>query len=77
VAILGVVLFHEHANALKAVAILLIIAGVVCLEISSRKPPRNANRLEAQSLPLVKNDRIETAQPELAPTNGVGAINRP
>ncbi len=34
VAVLGVLLFHEPASALKAVAIALIIAGVVCLNLS-------------------------------------------
>jgi small multidrug resistance pump len=34
VAVLGVLIFHEPASTLKAVAIVLIIAGVVCLNIS-------------------------------------------
>jgi Small Multidrug Resistance (SMR) protein len=37
VAVLGVMMFHEQANALKVVAIVLIIAGVVCLDLSSRR----------------------------------------
>ncbi len=38
VALVGVVLFHEPANALKVVAIVLIIGGVVCLNLSMRQP---------------------------------------
>ena len=36
VAVLGVLDFHEQASALKAIAIVLIIAGVVCLNLSTR-----------------------------------------
>ena len=39
VAVLGVLVFHEPANLMKAVAIALIIAGVVCLNMST--PHRN------------------------------------
>jgi small multidrug resistance pump len=40
VSVLGVMMFHEQANALKVVAIVLIIAGVVCLDLSSRNSAR-------------------------------------
>src|SRR5271169_4337233 len=37
VAVLGVLFFHEQASTLKAVAIVLIIVGVVCLNLSTRQ----------------------------------------
>ncbi len=48
VAVLGVILFHEPANALKIIAIALIIFGVVCLNLSSRQSSQTAKRAEAQ-----------------------------
>lgn len=42
VAVLGILVFHEPASALKAVAIALIIAGVVCLNLSTPDPDTQA-----------------------------------
>ena len=49
VAVLGVVLFHEPANALKVLAIGLIIAGVVCLDLSARQASRSVARTQTES----------------------------
>ncbi len=62
VALLGMVLFHEPANALKVFSIALIIVGVVCLNLSARssKPEVEAHgkaeiRLAATAVtPIVK-----------------------
>jgi small multidrug resistance pump len=48
VAVLGVMMFHEQANSLKVVAIVLIIAGVVCLDLSSRRSARTVVRAQAE-----------------------------
>jgi small multidrug resistance pump len=48
VAVLGVIVFHEQASALKAVAIVLIIAGVVCLNLSTRHSSQNAVSTQAR-----------------------------
>lgn len=48
VAVLGVILFHEPASALKVVAIGLIIAGVVCLDLSARSGSRPAARAQTE-----------------------------
>src|SRR5581483_4446970 len=40
VALIGILLFHEPANALKVFSILLIIAGVVCLNLSGTRGRR-------------------------------------
>ena len=48
VAVLGVIVFHEPTNALKIIAIALIIFGVVCLNLSSRQSSQTAKRAEAQ-----------------------------
>src|SRR5271166_2345062 len=48
VSVLGVLVFHEPANALKIVAIVLIIVGVVCLNLSSRRASRTATRAQTQ-----------------------------
>jgi small multidrug resistance pump len=48
VAVLGVIVFHEQASALKAIAIVLIIAGVVCLNLATRHSSPNAGSRQAQ-----------------------------
>jgi small multidrug resistance pump len=48
VAVLGVMMFHEQANGLKVVAIVLIIAGVVCLDLSSRPSARTMARTRTE-----------------------------
>ena len=48
VAVLGVIVFHEQASALKAVAIVLIIAGVVCLNLSTRHSSQTVVSTQAQ-----------------------------
>ena len=47
VAVLGVIVFHEPANALKVFAIALIILGVVCLNLSSRSLLQTTARAQA------------------------------
>jgi small multidrug resistance pump len=48
VAMLGVFLFHEPASLLKVVAIVLIIAGVVCLDLSGRKASGAASHSQTE-----------------------------
>ena len=48
VAVLGVLFFHEPANALKVVAITLIIVGVVCLNLSTRSSVQTVARSQNQ-----------------------------
>ena len=48
VSVLGVILFHEPAGALTVVAIGLIIAGVVCLDLSARPASRTAARAKTE-----------------------------
>jgi small multidrug resistance pump len=48
IAVLGVILFHEQASGLKAVAIVLIIAGVVCLNLSARHPSKSTTSTQAR-----------------------------
>jgi small multidrug resistance pump len=48
VAVLGVIVFHEQASALKVVAIVLIIAGVVCLNLSTRHASHTVAPTQAQ-----------------------------
>ena len=48
VAVLGVLVFHESANALKVVAIMLIIVGVVCLNLSTRPSVQTVARSQNQ-----------------------------
>jgi small multidrug resistance pump len=62
VAVLGVMMFHEQANALKVVAIVLIIAGVVCLDLSSRHSARSVAETQAE----LRSDRLNP--PQLANT---------
>lgn len=57
IAVLGVILFHEQASGLKAVAIMLIIAGVVCLNLSARHPSKSTTSTQAR----LRNDlRLDT-----------------
>ena len=53
VALIGMVLFHEPANALKVFSIALIIVGVVCLNLSGHQARRDAVVAQA------RNDRAE------------------
>ena len=48
VAVLGVIIFHEPASGLKVFAITLIIAGVVCLNLSTRHSSQTAGQARAQ-----------------------------
>jgi len=48
VVVLGVLLFHEPANALKVVAIVLIISGVLCLDLSTRQSSQTIARAQSQ-----------------------------
>src|SRR5664279_3765219 len=48
VAVVGVLIFHEQASVLKIVAIVLIIAGVVCLNLSAPRSPRTGVSAQAQ-----------------------------
>ena len=57
VAFLGVVVFHESASVLKVVAIGLIIAGVVCLNISTPHEPPSASRASTQLQSELRMDR--------------------
>jgi small multidrug resistance pump len=73
VAVLGVLLFHEPANAMKVVAIVLIIAGVVCLDLSSRGGSRKATSMQADlraELPINQPHSDVTRRTE---TNAVSA----
>jgi small multidrug resistance pump len=57
VAVLGVIVFHEQASTLKAVAIMLIIAGVVCLNLSTRR----SSRIPAPTQARLRSDlRLQT-----------------
>ena len=58
VAVLGVMMFHEQANALKVLAIVLIIAGVVCLDLSSRHSVRSVAETQAE----LRSDRLNPPQ---------------
>ena len=42
------IVFHEQASPLKAIAIVLIIAGVVCLNLSARHPSQSSVEAQAQ-----------------------------
>ncbi len=59
VAVLGVMMFHEQANSLKVVAIVLIIAGVVCLDLSSRRSARTVAQTQTE---LRSDARLDAAQ---------------
>lgn len=48
VALLGILLFHEPANALKVFSIVLIIVGVVCLNLSGSHGSRRSDAQEAR-----------------------------
>ena len=61
VAVLGVIVFHEQASALKAVAIFLIIAGVVCLNLSTRHSSQNAASTQAKLQSELQSDRAPSA----------------
>jgi|SRR5271165_316033 len=61
VAVLGVLIFHEPASALKAVAIALIIAGVVCLNLSPSHSAQTAGQAQLGSeLRLEKQELTKT-----------------
>jgi small multidrug resistance pump len=62
VTMIGILLFHESANMLKVVAIGLIVAGVVCLNLSSRT---DAPETTAESrVPMRGDARLQ--QPSIA-----------
>jgi small multidrug resistance pump len=62
VAVLGVVVFHEQASALKALAIVLIIAGVVCLNLSTAHPSQSATSTQAQLQSELRPDAHANAE---------------
>ena len=68
VAVLGVILFHEPASTLKAVAIGLIIAGVVCLDLSARPASRPAARAQTEL-----SSELRLNQPSFANKGSVAA----
>jgi len=47
VAVLGILVFHEPASALKGLAIALIIAGVVCLNLAAPRPTPSETQLRS------------------------------
>lgn len=54
VAVLGIIVFHEPASVLKVVAIGLIIAGVVCLNLSTRQSLPTAIPAQLRSNPRLE-----------------------
>jgi small multidrug resistance pump len=58
VAVLGILVFDEPASALKAVAIALIIAGVVCLNLSTKRAAPTDTRAQLHS-----DLRLESTKP--------------
>jgi small multidrug resistance pump len=70
VAVLGVLVFHEPANLMKAVAITLIIAGVVCLNIST--PHRNQTATRSQT---ELRSELRLQNPTLVKTASTSATN--
>ena len=74
VALLGVIVFHEQASALKAVAIVLIIAGVVCLNLSARHPSQNTASTQAQLRNELRLDANAGAGNVAAPRAASGAV---
>ncbi|HEY3929655.1 MAG TPA: multidrug efflux SMR transporter [Candidatus Koribacter sp.] len=68
VALIGILLFHEPANALKVFSILLIIAGVVCLNLSGT----HGRRENLQQAAAKANVRL-TASAQVTPV----AIKQP
>jgi hypothetical protein len=74
VAVLGVFLFHEPANAMKVVAIVLIIAGVVCLDLSSRNGSRKATSVQAD---LRAEQPMNQPQPRTTGAHVVSVSARP
>lgn len=73
VAVLGVLVFHEPANLLKAVAIALIIVGVVCLNMSSTHPEQTAARPQAQLRSELRLENATLAKTGSPSTTRVGA----
>ena len=65
VAVLGVMMFHEQANVLKVVAIVLIIAGVVCLDLSSRHSAATVVRIQTE----LRSDARLNGLPPVNPAN--------
>jgi len=47
VAVLGILVFHEPASALKGLAIALIIAGVVCLNLAAPRATPSETQLRS------------------------------
>jgi len=79
VAVLGVFLFHEPANAMKVVAIALIIAGVVCLDLSSRGVSRKATSIQADlraELPMNKPNAGSTTETNTVSVRPVSSPSR-
>jgi drug/metabolite transporter (DMT)-like permease len=72
VSVLGVIVFHEPANTLKIVAIVLIIVGVVCLNLSSRQSSRAATRTRTQLHSELRldiatvNKTVDVSAPQMA-----------
>lgn len=76
VAFLGVLVFHESANLLKVIAIVLIIVGVVCLNLSSRHSTETAARSQPQlrSDLRLDNPALINTGSAAAPRIGTGSV---
>jgi glucose uptake protein GlcU len=76
VALLGVLIFHEPANVLKVVAIALIIVGVVCLNLSSRRSEKTVARSTTELRSELRLDHrdIATTKSAAASRAGSGAV---
>ena len=74
VAVLGVLVFHEQASALKVVAILLMIAGVVCLNVSTRHSSQTAASTQARLRSELRLDTNAQASSGAAPRVASGAV---
>ena len=76
VAVLGVLVFHESASALKVVAIVLIIVGVVCLNLSTRHSVQTVARSQHQIRSELQLDSatLGNAASISAPRVGSGSV---
>ena len=76
VAVLGVLVFHEQASVLKVVAIVLIIVGVVCLNLSTRQSSQTVAQTQLQLRSDLRSDtaRLDAAGNVAAARIGPGAV---
>jgi small multidrug resistance pump len=68
VAVLGVLIFHEPASVLKVIAIVLIIAGVVCLDLSTRRPGKTVARSATELRTELRLDHQPVGTPDKVTT---------